>query len=589
MALCEKAFALELEVAASQSFPSRKQIVALESHFEDVYMDLQPTPQDYQARKVAVDFVYSLARDKLSVGDVRKQYGLCHARAFGSFTMDMFTSTSDLDISLNVELGLEALTREERVKLLRKLTKLLYGLQSRGFVREIQPVFKAKVPVVKFLHCNTGIECDVSIENKDGIIKSEFLRIFSSIDSRFRKLCFLFKAWANGHGINSSKDHTLNSLSIILLVAFHLQTRVPAILPPFSMLLKGVDMSTASHAVSFVQREVNTFKDFGKKNGESVVQLFNSFLTKIMAVKQLWHEGLCASAYEGTWTSTTDPSWIFVEDFTSLSQNAARAVNGIGFDAIYECCNNAFLQLKSYFLGKHEAQVVKSSLFNLHTTSAVHKRKRNMEDHPDSGNHQPMQDFMIQQSVAEDKKKILSYAPSSRLYDSRFGQMIPGETIFNHADVLGRGYLAQVTQSNMDSYLVPTVNSGLLREHPTKRMRLQHPILGDRYLIPFTDLQPLPNRLSRDDQFYPGNIHRRLQIAGQQSYLLPEPRIGMHEQRDLLGERTAEQTYPGAHCPPSFSNDGVALYTMVSKDLNRSRYSNQAPLHGYGFKMYDRY
>lgn len=60
-----------------------------------------------------------------------------------------------------------------------------------GFVREIQPVFKAKVPVVKFLHCNTGIECDVSIENKDGIIKSEFLRIFSSIDSRFRKLCFL--------------------------------------------------------------------------------------------------------------------------------------------------------------------------------------------------------------------------------------------------------------------------------------------------------------------------------------------------------------------------------------------------------------
>lgn len=282
-------------------------------------------------------------------------------------------------------------------------------------------------------------------------------------------------------------------------------------------------------------------------------------------------------------------SYTQVEDFTSLSQNAARAVNGIGFDAIYECCNNAFLQLKSYFLGKHEAQVVKFSLFNLHTTSAVHKRKRNMEDHPDSGNHQPMQDFMIQQSVAEDKKKILSYAPSSRLYDSRFGQMIPGETIFNHADVLGRGYLAQVTQSNMDSYLVPTVNSGLLREHPTKRMRLQHPILGDRYLIPFTDLQPLPNRLSRDDQFYPGNIHRRLQIAGQQSYLLPEPRIGMHEQRDLLGERTAEQTYPGAHCPPSFSNDGVALYTMVSKDLNRSRYSNQAPLHGYGFKMYDRY
>lgn len=31
------------------------------------------------------------------------------------------------------------------------------------------------------------------------------------------------KAWAKVHGINSSKDRTLNSLSIISIVAFHLQ------------------------------------------------------------------------------------------------------------------------------------------------------------------------------------------------------------------------------------------------------------------------------------------------------------------------------------------------------------------------------
>lgn len=31
------------------------------------------------------------------------------------------------------------------------------------------------------------------------------------------------KAWAKENDINSSKDRTLNSLSIILLVAFHLQ------------------------------------------------------------------------------------------------------------------------------------------------------------------------------------------------------------------------------------------------------------------------------------------------------------------------------------------------------------------------------
>eukprot|EP00250_Pteridium_aquilinum_P015762 c22748_g1_i3 orf=465-1874(+) len=445
-ALGQKAFAVELEVATSQTYLSKKHIDALDIQFEDVYIDLQPKPQDYQARKVAVDFVNGLARDKLSVGDFRKHFGVCNARAFGSFTMDMFTPTSDLDISLNVECGLEVLTRDERVKLLKKLTKLLYKMQSNGLVREIQPVLKAKVPVVKFMHCNSGIECDVSVENRDGIVKSEFLRIFSSIDSRFRKLCFLLKAWANAHGINSSKDHTLNSLSIILLVAFHLQTRVPAILPPFSMLLKGVDSTMASRAVSFVEHEANIYKGFGKKNSESVVQLFNSFLTKIMAVKELWQEGLCASAYEGAWTLATNPSWIFVEDITSLSQNAARAVNAGGFDAIYECCNQAFSQLKSYFLGVHEARSLKSLLFDPHKNPATHKRKRHSMKNLEPNNHQPRQSFMVQQSVAEDRR-ILSYAPSSKFYDSRL------EMTVNRANAPGRGYLAH---PSINSDLVPT-------------------------------------------------------------------------------------------------------------------------------------
>lgn len=34
------------------------------------------------------------------------------------------------------------------------------------------------------------------------------------------------KSWAKTHNINSSKDQTLNSLSIILFVAFHLQVNI---------------------------------------------------------------------------------------------------------------------------------------------------------------------------------------------------------------------------------------------------------------------------------------------------------------------------------------------------------------------------
>lgn len=54
------------------------------------------------------------------------------------------------------------------------------------------------------------------------VIKKIYIILFASLKSMIS--CFLqMKTWAKAQNINSSKDKTLNSLSIILLVAFHLQ------------------------------------------------------------------------------------------------------------------------------------------------------------------------------------------------------------------------------------------------------------------------------------------------------------------------------------------------------------------------------
>lgn len=50
---------------------------------------------------------------------------------------------------------------------------------------------RAAVPVVKFVEGYTNIECDISMENRDGVLKSELIGIFTLIDPRFRQLCFL--------------------------------------------------------------------------------------------------------------------------------------------------------------------------------------------------------------------------------------------------------------------------------------------------------------------------------------------------------------------------------------------------------------
>lgn len=49
----------------------------------------------------------------------------------------------------------------------------------------------ARVPIVKVTDSGTGIECDLSVENRDGIWKSHIIHAVSLIDERFQKLSFL--------------------------------------------------------------------------------------------------------------------------------------------------------------------------------------------------------------------------------------------------------------------------------------------------------------------------------------------------------------------------------------------------------------
>ncbi|KAI7739099.1 hypothetical protein M8C21_013764 [Ambrosia artemisiifolia] len=220
----------------------------------------------------------------------------------------------------------------------------------------------AKVPIVKVIDTGTGVECDLSVENRDGISKSLIIRYITSIDQRFQKLSFLMKAWAKVHDINSSKDRTLNSLSIILLVAFHLQTRDPPILPPFSAILKdGEDPAS-------VRRAVRNFKNYGIRNTETLGELFVSFLIKLASVEKLWPKGLCASPYLGHWTSKTWDTKIAsmsVEDFTNRTQNVARAVGKSEVEKIYECIHLTNHSLSLFMNVKIKELELKESLFGI--------------------------------------------------------------------------------------------------------------------------------------------------------------------------------------------------------------------------------
>ncbi|KAL8061609.1 hypothetical protein ABFX02_02G096400 [Erythranthe guttata] len=310
-------------------------ISSLEPLFQDVYASCRPKPIDYQVRRDLIRVFNDIAKE--IYGNSKENPVVVE---FGSFVMDLFSISSDLDLSVN-------------------FSTTAVDFPRKGHVTGVLPITTAKVPILKCIDRGTGVECDISVENRDGILKSQIIYIISSIDERFHKLSFLMKTWAKAHKINSSKDKTLNSLSIILLVAFHLQTRNPPILPTFSAIFKdGTDPAT-------VVKSLCNFVNYGKPNRESLAELFASLLIKLSSVEKLWAKGICASAYKGCWTSKTWDSKvanISVEDFTDQSQNVARAVGQAEVKKIYKCID---ISIK-YIMGFIDGQIgveVKELLF----------------------------------------------------------------------------------------------------------------------------------------------------------------------------------------------------------------------------------
>uniref|UniRef100_A0ACD5Y5Y4 Uncharacterized protein n=1 Tax=Avena sativa TaxID=4498 RepID=A0ACD5Y5Y4_AVESA len=191
----------------------------------EVYAALRPKPVDYEQRNALVHVFHKMAT-KIFGND----NGFPVVQAFGSFTMDLFTPKSDLDLSVNFTAETEDLCdRKKKIKVIRKFSKVLYSLQRDGIYCGVLPLVSARVPIVNVIDRETGIECDITVENKDGMTRSMVFKFVSSLDERFRILSYLVKIWAKIHDVNSSREQTMSSISIISLVAFHLQHR-PAIL-----------------------------------------------------------------------------------------------------------------------------------------------------------------------------------------------------------------------------------------------------------------------------------------------------------------------------------------------------------------------
>ncbi|KAL0335465.1 UNVERIFIED_CONTAM: hypothetical protein Sradi_4758400 [Sesamum radiatum] len=108
-----------------------------------------------------------------------------------------------------------------------------------------------------------------------------------------------------------------------------------------------------------VVKSLSNFVNYGKRNRETLAELFVTLLIKLSSVEKLWPKGLCASTCSGSWTSKTWDSKVAsisespqVEDFTDQSQNVARAVGLAEVKQIYKCIDISIRHIFSFIDGQ---------------------------------------------------------------------------------------------------------------------------------------------------------------------------------------------------------------------------------------------
>ncbi|OVA16494.1 hypothetical protein BVC80_399g2 [Macleaya cordata] len=258
---------------------------------------------------------------------------------YGSYMSRVSTRSGDLDVSVNVSSGLsdpsDSPPKSKKMDLLRDLCRTLF---SKGGFEQMQ-VIGGKYPIIKMVSRHNGLSCDISICNKRGCIKSMIIKYLSDIDDRFTDLILLLKEWIRAHNVTSGNKF-FNSYSLCLMAIFHLQTCMPAILPPLKEVYPRdviqdfkVSKVRKDEILKACFKNITDFQDSAArvKNESSTFDLLRSFILKFCGIKEMADKWVICT-YKGTLEKRANSKWIdanplIIEDPFEQSENAARTVS----------------------------------------------------------------------------------------------------------------------------------------------------------------------------------------------------------------------------------------------------------------------
>ena len=93
----------------------------------------------------------------------------------------------------------------------------------------------------------SGLDCDICLNNLLAVHNTQLLRTYGRADPRVRPLAYLIKRWAKRRRLNNAAESTLSSYGYLLMMIHYLQSLKPPILPVLSLLPSNWDGTDEGH------------------------------------------------------------------------------------------------------------------------------------------------------------------------------------------------------------------------------------------------------------------------------------------------------------------------------------------------------
>ena len=110
---------------------------------------------------------------------------------FGSTACDLHADGADLDVTLIQPYAQRPPSHVEQQAFVRHLAKAFQS--PDGEFTQVEAVDRARVPILKLQHAESGLQCDISIGNELAIRKTRLLHAYVLLDQRVRPLCLIVK------------------------------------------------------------------------------------------------------------------------------------------------------------------------------------------------------------------------------------------------------------------------------------------------------------------------------------------------------------------------------------------------------------